>query len=292
MICHVSKEELSSFLELHHLGALKYVKLIARGIESATFSLITELDSFILTLFEDETTDLVFMQKTSHFFTTHGFPFTKILAIGTLSNKPAMISSLLFGKGKNEWLAEDYETVGFLLGNLHKCAEGLQGQSITPPFIWQLSNNFFEIQHLIPKEFYKLEQDIFFLEESWPFHLPKGIIHGDLWHKNILFLNDEVSGVLEFHPSYEPLILDLANLIKGIPNNTLVETFLSAYKLARPLSYDEDHYLNLFVYAKLVATTLYLLKKSLTNPSRKDEFQTYAFLNLLKMDSLIYANPV
>lgn len=289
--CRLSKDELSNFLKLHNLGVLKYVKLISKGIESSTFSLFTETESFVLSLFEEKEHNLKWLKEISHFFVSNGFPLTSIVAVGEISNKQAVISSHLTGKVKNNWTSDDYESIGFLLGNLHKCASTLPNTVSTIPFIWQLSSTFFEIQGQIPKEFQRLEQEIYFLEEEWPSHLPKGLIHGDIWHKNILFMDDTISGLLDFHPSYEPFILDLANLIKGIPDRNPIfqNALLSGYELARPLSFEERDSLDLLVYAKILSTILYLLKKSIHHPTRKDEFQTYAFLGLLKLDSLACA---
>ena len=287
----LSKDELSELLKLHNLGDFKYVKLISKGIESSTFSLFTERKSFVLSLFEDKKHNLKYLQEISHFFVSHGFPLTDIVAIGEISNKQTVISSHLTGKVKNDWTSDDYESIGFLLGNLHKCASTLPNTVSSIPFIWQLSSIFYEIQGQIPKEFQRLEQEIYFLEEEWPSDLPKGLIHGDIWHKNILFLDDNISGLLDFKPSYEPFILDLANLIKGIPNRNpiLQNALLSGYEIARPISPEEHESINLMVYAKILSTILYLLKKSIHHPNRKDEFQTYAFLGLLKLDSLVCA---
>ncbi len=288
----LSKDELEKLLKLHNLGNLKYIKLLSKGIESSTFSLFTEAESYVLTLLEEKHPDISMLQKISHYFISQGFPLTNIVAIGKIANKQAIISSILIGKVKNNWDSADYESVGFLLGNLHKCASTLPITVSTTPFIWQLSTTFFEIQAKIPEEFQRLEQEIYFLEEEWPSHLPKGLIYGDLWHKNILFSDNTISGLLDFNPTYESYILDLANLIKGIPNKDplLQDALLSGYQLVRPLLPEEHESLDLFLYAKILSTILYLLKKSLLHPLRKDEFQTYAFLGLLKLDSLAALN--
>ncbi len=287
--CRLPEKEVSLFLNQHHLGNLKYLKSISKGIESHTYSIITETNLFVLTLFTTKTPNLSFMKETSDFFTAKGFPFAKILATGEITNKPAIITSHLTGKGKNDWTEEDYESIGFLLGNLHKSASLLTSSSPNLPFIWGLSTTFFEIKQRIPKEFHRLEEEIFTLEEIWPHDLPKGLIHGDIWHKKILFSEGIVTGILDFNPSYEPFTLDLANLIKGIPseNSTFLPALLTGYEVARPLSSEELASLDIFAYAKIISTTLYLLKQSIHHPARKDEFQTYAYLNLLKLDSLL-----
>ncbi len=284
----LSIEDISPILKSHNLGDLKYIKSISKGIESQTFSLITENSSYILTLFETDDHNLTQMQNISHFFTSRGFPVPKIVATCEVSNKKSIISSHLTGKVKSDWTIDDYEAIGFLLGNIHKSASAIPKMISNTPFIWQLSTSFYQIQKQIPKEFQRLEQEIILLEESWPLNLPKGFIHGDLWHKNVLFEGANITGLLDFKPSYEPYILDLANLIKKIPqtNTNFREALLSGYELSRPLSLEENQSLDLLVYSKILATILYLLNKSLYYPNRKDEFQTYAYLGLLKLDSI------
>ena len=112
----LSKEELSYLFKYHNLGLLKYIKLISKGIDSSTFSLITENESFVLTIFEEEPKNLTYVKEISHFFTSRGFPIAKILATCEISNKKAIISSHLTGKVKSDWSVDDYEAIGRFLG--------------------------------------------------------------------------------------------------------------------------------------------------------------------------------
>jgi homoserine kinase type II len=283
---HLSNDEVQNFLNDNNLGDLRYIKLKTKGTESTTYTIRTNKNSFILNLFESSSfPNFAFDQRVSNHFTAKGFPFANILAIGQISEKPASLTQLLPGKALSEWDETHYETLGFFLGNFHLTSPTFSETSPKTPFIWQLSQLFYEIQSHIPNEFKFLEQEIFSIEEAWPLDLPKGFIHGDIWPKNILFVNDSLTGVLDFSASYEPYILDLANLIKGIPpsNRTFVSALLSGYETARPLSSKELDSLDLLVYAKTVNTILYLLKQAIHHPSRKDQLQTYAFINLLKI---------
>ena len=284
----LSFEEVSFFLKKNHLPDLKHIRSIRKNTESSIYSIITEKENYILTLYEDNLLDLSNLKKITSHFTAKGFPFAKILEIGTLMNNQAILSSHMEGKSKKLWDDRDYEKIGFFLGNLHKCSENSNTPlNSTTPFIWSLSKAFYEIQYKIPAEFQRLEQEIFFIEESWPQNISKGLIHGDIWKNNILFTNETISGVLDFNPIYEPFILDLANIIKGIPteNTTALASLISNYELIRRLSNEEWDSLHLMVSAKFLTTILYFLTKGISLPNRKDEFLTYAFLNLIKLDS-------
>ncbi len=284
----LSLEEVSAFLQKNDLPAARYIKSISKSVESSVYSIITENENYILTLYEQNSLNPSMIKESSNYFIDKGFPFPKISGTGKLLDRQAILSSHLLGKAKNLWDGTDYETIGFLMGNLHKCSEKCTlAQNPTTPYIWSLSTNFYQIQYKIPIDFQRLEQEIFFLEENWPSQIPKGLIHGDIWRNNVLFSNDVLSGILDFKPSYEPFILDLANIIKGIPaeNTTALTSLISSYELARPLTAAEYSSLHLMVSAKFLTTILYFLKKAIQAPNRKDEFQTYAFLNLLKLDS-------
>jgi Ser/Thr protein kinase RdoA (MazF antagonist) len=230
----------------------------------------------------------LFIEKAASYFSSKGFPIPKILARGTILNQTAVISEELIGKVNPEFNEFDYHKIGFFLANLHKASEEFSSISPTLPFIWNLSSLFLALKDSIPKEFFHLEKEIYLIEETWPKNIPKGFIHGDLWHKNILYSDNEITGVLEFNPSYEPYILDIANLSKGIFHEKplFMKALLEGYEIVRPLSIDETTYLPLMVYAKTIKTILVLLEKSLVSVKRKDEFQTYAYLGLLKLESL------
>ena len=50
-----------------------------------------------------------------------------------------------------------------------------------------------------------------FSPANWPTDLPKGIIHADLFPDNVFFLNDQVSGLIDFYFACSDfLILDIA----------------------------------------------------------------------------------
>lgn len=283
----LTKEDVSPLLEESHLGELRYLKPISKGLESSSYSAITETENYILTTFASNSADLSNLKEITNHFVKKGFPFASIFSTGFIGGKPAFLSSHLAGKVKSSFEESDYKELGFFLGNFHKCSYFYQINNQTVPFVWKLSQIFYEIKEHIPKEFVSLEQEIFTIEEEWPSDLPKGIIHGDIWPKNILFKNSSISGVLDFNPTYDLYILDLANILKGIPKECpdLQEILISGYELARPLSIAEFKSLHLMVCAKIVASILYLLEKAILFPKRKDEFQTYAFLNLLKLDS-------
>ena len=65
-----------------------------------------------------------------------------------------------------------------------------------------------EIYHALYNE---LNVELGRLENDWPTGLPSGVIHADMFPDNVFFLNEDVSGIIDFYYAHHtPLIYDLA----------------------------------------------------------------------------------
>jgi homoserine kinase type II len=85
------------------------------------------------------------------------------------------------------------------------------------------------------------------LSEQWPNHLPRGVIHADLFPDNVLFLNDAVSGVIDFYFACSDLFAyDLAICMNawcfeldGAFNVTKAKALFNGYNSVRRLAPEE-----------------------------------------------------
>jgi homoserine kinase type II len=97
-----------------------------------------------------------------------------------------------------------------------------------------------------------IHDELVFQENNSAVGLPVGVIHGDLFRDNVLFINDEVSGLLDFYSvGTGVLLVDIAIAVNdwclnessdGLDDINL-RAFLSAYETLRPLSIIELDYL-------------------------------------------------
>jgi len=86
-----------------------------------------------------------------------------------------------------------------------------------------------------------------FLDEHWPERLPTGVIHADLFPDNVFFLNETLSGVIDFYfacndfYAYELAICLNAWCFEpdGSFNVTKARNMLQAYRGLRPFSTEE-----------------------------------------------------
>ena len=82
------------------------------------------------------------------------------------------------------------------------------------------------------------------LEKSWPKHLPDGVIHADLFPDNVLFLGDNLSGLIDFYFACNDILAyDVAICLNAWCfetdhsfNVTKARAFLNAYGRERKLS--------------------------------------------------------
>ncbi len=82
------------------------------------------------------------------------------------------------------------------------------------------------------------------LESGWPEALPRGVIHADLFPDNVFFVDQDLSGIIDFYfACNDAYAYDLAICLNawcfeadGAFNITMARQMLSAYRAVRPLS--------------------------------------------------------
>jgi homoserine kinase type II len=89
-----------------------------------------------------------------------------------------------------------------------------------------------------------LAADLAYLEACWPSDLPRGIIHADLFPDNVLFVGEDLSGLIDFYFACNDILAyDVAICLNAWCfepdhsfNVTKARAFLNAYGKERPLS--------------------------------------------------------
>ena len=271
----------------------KYVKLISRGISSDTYQITDRQQRYIIIRFldkEDKIEPILLTRLIKHYHEM-GFPIPRLINTGTIDGCEALICEYAKGKVKPDWKVEDYEKLGFLIGNLHlsqKAFSILQpGQSV----IEHMQKKVCNLDDALPQEFCAIHSELDILEKKWPTNLPKGTIHGDLWYKNVFFEGNRISAILEYHkPLTDCLVYDLATVMKGIyfsqdtqDQDLKFNAFLKHYEFARPLSEEELYALPTMLHAKILYTILFMLEQASLKKSYRETFLSTAMFNLLKL---------
>ncbi len=255
----VSDQELATFLRGYDIGHAVSFKGIAEGVENSNYLLRTDRGSFILTLYEKRVApkDLPYFLGLMDHLAAEGLVCPTPIhgsdgeALRELCGRPAAIISFLEGMWPRRVEPPHCALLGEAMANMH-----LAGNS----FAMKRENNLsvagwrplFEAcrkrAHEIEDGLEEIiEEELARLEESWPAGLPAGIIHADLFPDNVFFLDNKLSGLIDFYFACNDfLAYDLAICLNawcfeedGSFNLTKGRRLLAGYGGVRPLEKSE-----------------------------------------------------
>jgi homoserine kinase type II len=253
----VAADELAEFLSGYDIGELLSYKGIAEGVENSNFLLHTTSGYFILTLYEKRVAkgDLPFFLALMAHLAVHGITCPQPVknrrgeALAMLAGRPAAIITFLEGIWPRKPNAAHCAGVGQVLAKMHLAGRdfGMSRANALSVSGWRplfdaAASHADELQHglrdFISAELDRLESGI------WPEHLPKGVIHADLFPDNVFFLGEKLSGVIDFtFACNDTLAYDIAITLNAWCfeadhsfNVTKARAFLNAYGRERKLS--------------------------------------------------------
>ena len=251
----VNIKELKIWLQDYAFDNLTDYQGIKSGITNTNYFLMTAHDRFVLTLFEKNTIeDLPYFVDLMSHLATNSFLCPKPIlkkngtALSILKNKPALIVTCLKGKEVTNPEVNHCKAVGKSLAELHvKSANFVAQHQNTRDLSW-IKKTAETLFNELPQDESKLLREEILYQEKQNYKLPKSTIHGDLFKDNVLFLNDEVSGFIDFYYACtDYLILDVAIAVNdwcvnsdGSFDEARLNAFLDAYKKIRSFNDNED----------------------------------------------------
>jgi len=261
----VPAEELAAFLRGYEIGELLSFKGIAEGVENSNFLVHTSQGYFFLTLYEKRVAanDLPFFLGLMEHLGNKGLTCPQPVknrrgeVLGRLAGRPAAIVTFLDGMWIRRPNAGHCAAVGEALAKLHLAgADFALGRPNAlsvdgwRPLYEAAADRADSIQ---PGLRQALGTELAFLERSWPTDLPQGVIHADLFPDNVFFLDNRLSGLIDFYfACTDTLAYDLTICLNAwcfepdhSYNVTKGRALLQAYSRARPLSGAEQQMLPL-----------------------------------------------
>jgi len=255
--------EVKLFLEQYNISNFKDYKGIREGVENTNYLIKSSEQDYILTIYEKrvDEKDLPFFIKLLSDLSDNNFPCPKPIAnknnekINKIKNKNAALVTFLNGKSKNKITSEDCFEVGKIAAQLHKITKkfNINRKNNLSIENWQ---NIFEktIKQKIDLDesiIKKTRNYLNFLKDKWPKNLPQGIIHADLFPDNIFFIDNKVSGIIDFYFACNDLFAyEIAICINSIcfDNNSTfnmakAKNLINGYSSIRTLTEDEKKYL-------------------------------------------------
>ncbi len=255
----VSDQELIAFVAEYDIGRVTACKGIAEGVENSNFLLQTEAGSHILTLYEKRVRrqDLPFFLGLMDHLARRGIACPTPLkgrdgdALRELAGRPAAIVSFLSGVWVRRPTAQHCAQVGEAMARMHLAAADFaprRANALSPDGWRKLyeacAGRADEVEAGLAQE---LSHELEALEANWPTGLPSGVIHADLFPDNVFFLDDRLSGLIDFYFACNDFsAFDLAICLNAWCfesdhdfNITKARHMLSAYRKQRPISQAE-----------------------------------------------------
>lgn len=251
----VEQDELTDLLLKYNLGELVNYQGISAGIQNTNYFLDTSTGRYVLTLFEAlEIDELSYFMNVMAFLSEHQVPCAHPVKrldqryIGMFKHKPTAIVDRLQGSEVTEPNKFHAAELGQAVGHMHQV--GLlfdqYRQNDRGPHWWRQT-----VQRLnghVSTEDYKLAKHEIDYQLSFSHaKLPRGMVHADLFKDNTLWLNDKLTGIIDFYFACEDVLLfDIAVTVNawfiqpsGQPDADKIVTFLEAYHQNRPLLPEE-----------------------------------------------------
>jgi homoserine kinase type II len=255
----VAFEDLENLLADYDIGSPRSFKGIAEGVENSNFLLQTDRAGFILTLYEKRVSagDLPFFLGLMDHLASRGVacPLPVRSRSGaqwtTLNGRPAAILTYLDGLSLRRPEPHHCASAGAALAGLHEAGKGfalVRGNSLSVagwrPLAEATRAGADDVQRGLAE---LISSSLQALEASWPQDLPSGVIHADLFPDNVLFMNDKVSGLIDFYFACNDFYAyDLAVMLNawcfevdGGYNVTKGKSLIAAYQQKRKLSAEE-----------------------------------------------------
>ena len=282
----VSFEDLEDFLAVYDIGPIHVFKGIAEGVSNSNYFLQTETGAFILTLYEKrvEVDDLPFYLGLMEHLARAGIACpTPVHArngnvTGTLNDKPAAILTFLDGVSLRRPTAEHCTFAGRALAELHEAGAGFPGKRANALGLngWRaLASDCKGKSDAVADGLGSLiEDELATLTMSWPTALPAGVIHADLFPDNVFFLQDRLSGIIDFYfACTDAYAYDVAVCLNAWCfepnlsfNATKARGLIASYRKARPMPASEIEALPLLARGSALRFLLTRLYDWLNHP--------------------------
>ena len=255
----IEDHEIADLLERYDIGQLLSLAGIAEGVENSNYLLRTTKANFILTLYEKRTNeaDLPFFMDLKRHLSQAGMncPLPIADKTGTILQKvagrPGAIFSFLDGVSYRNPTAEHCRNLGKILAQMHLKTADFAGQRTNalgpdswPGLLASIDQDPDDLPAGLREKTKALVSQVI---ADWPDNLPTGTIHADLFPNNVMFVGNELTGIIDFYfACTDILAYDLGICLNswcfekdGSFNITKSSAMIAGYQSVRPLQEDE-----------------------------------------------------
>jgi len=252
--------ELAALIAQYDVGTLVSAKGIAEGVSNSNWLIETTQDRYILTMYEQRVAveDLPFFLGLLDHLAAKGSPVPRTIhdrdgaAFRLVRGKAVALIEFLPGISVDVPRPSQARAVGEALAGLHLNAADFPGERPNTMGLpaWR---DLFEgcgedgLSSIAPSLPSLVAEELTFLAKTWPDHLPRTVIHADLFSDNVLLLDDKVSGLIDFYfactdlAAYDLAVSHAAWCFspEGAFRPEIAAALMQGYLSRRPLSEEE-----------------------------------------------------
>ena len=208
----VSAEAAAALLARYDVGKLTAMKGIAEGVQNSNFLIETDQAKFILTLYERsvDPADLPYFHDMLAHLHARGCLVPRFIEdregrwLQDVAGRKGCLIEFLTGVSVSEPQADVAHNVGQALGAMHIALDDFRGSRPNPLGMqyWRPlfeKCDFAESEKLLAGLSARITTECDYLESNWPNDLPTCAVHTDLFPDNVLTLDGEVTGLIDFY---------------------------------------------------------------------------------------------
>ncbi len=223
--------QVSDILSFYNVGAYVSHEGILEGVENSNFHVYTSKGAhLILTVFEQRTNvaDLPFFFAYTNHLAGMGIPCPGPILTNesesSVLNEGKRVALFPFLEGKSlrveELRPEHCADLGRFVARMHLAAADFTMERQNPLSLagWQrLADKTRERANSVtPGLASMIDDELTWLAQRWPQHLPCGAVHADIFPDNVFFRDDRVSAIIDFYFSAtDMLAYDLAIVVNA-----------------------------------------------------------------------------
>lgn len=255
----ITDDDLTTFLAAYDIGHVVSLKGIAEGVENSNYLLQTDRAHYILTIYEKRVAegDLPFFLGLMDHLADRTFPCPTPIhgrdgeALRRLADKPAAIVSFIEGLWVRRPTPDHCAQLGAALAQMHVAGDGFErrrGNALSVadwrPLFERCRADADTVETGLADS---IAGELTDIEKTWPTDLPHGVIHADLFPDNVLFLENKLSGFIDFYFACNDFFAyDIAVCLNawcfetdGSFNITKAKALLTAYRRHRTITPEE-----------------------------------------------------
>lgn len=253
----VTHAQLDQFFSHYNLGEVRDFEGIEDGIDNTNYFVTTSQGEFVLTLFESVSADdLPYFINLLTYLGNNNLPCPsprldkQARPLRLLNNKLAAVFNRVPGSSALTPSIAHCHEIGLHLGRLHRLTQGCVFPIKSNHDLCWCKAVFNKIGgHLSNTDRELINDELNFQTMHGAVNMPWGVIHGDLFRDNALFVDEQLSGLLDFYSAGTgSLLLDIAITANdwchenGAVNPEKLAALLCAYEIARPLEPSEKQH--------------------------------------------------